>query len=370
MQKTIAVMAEFLHNLLPPEIPERFPIDPAFHAIADEEAIVTGVRAFRAFMAKLYGRLQTHGGPFDRPKKETHEFSDNANIPAGYPFVCQLAVLLTNTGVHGLLNDGRDTLMLGGMEAFTAENTLSNSSIPDARIMECLRFLTDCGIQFDGIDINAKKPAAQGAILVSYSESPAMLVGLKAIATAQRDRSTRTVHDILLRCDYRTLTDETPDLFLVLKDLLHPLSADVRAFMLQLHQAYMRNGWKCDTYIGASIRFEYFCRSKELWRFNLSPNNGHNLTIKALNTEKYPDIVARLPDGLQGKIAKGYGCGKKMGVTTSCDGGCRGYRIPLNDAFMAISGDVRAWLNTEVACIRGKMAFGNGAAFTRTKDHG
>jgi hypothetical protein len=133
----------------------------------------------------------------------------------------------------------------------------------------------------------------------------------------------------------------------LLKDLLHPLPADVREFMVQLHQDYMAKGYKCDTYVGSSIRFEYFYKSRELWRFNLSLNNGHNITIKASNTHKYPDIVNKLPQWLRDKIAKGYGCGKKMGITDSCDGGCRGYRIKLDGSFMEISDVIKAWIDAE-----------------------
>jgi hypothetical protein len=190
--------------------------------------------------------------------------------------------------------------------------------------------------------------------MISYPENPDMLVGLKTMATAQRDMSSRTVHDILYRCDYRVLANSKIEILPLLKDLLNPLPTDVRNFMINFHQDYMEHGYKCDTYIGSSIRFEYFCRSKELWRFNISLNNGHNITIKANNTDKYPETVKKLPVWLREKIEKGYGCGKKMGITASCDGGCRGFRVPLNQSFIGISDVIKTWINKEVACMSGK----------------
>lgn len=338
MQKPLSEMAGFMQKLLPPEIPEAF----------GDKDTRKGVRAFRDFMHKFYGRLITDGGAFDKPKKEVHAFSDSANIPSSYPFICHVAVFLTNMGLYGILNDNRDTLLLDSIESFTVENNVSNTKIPDTRKIECLRFLTDCGVCISGINISGKKPVpTHESMTISYPENPDMLAGLKTIATAQRDKSTKYVHDILLRCDYRVLENKKIEALPLLKDLLHPLPADVREFMVQLHQDYMAKGYKCDTYVGSSIRFEYFYKSRELWRFNLSLNNGHNITIKASNTHKYPDIVNKLPQWLRDKIAKGYGCGKKMGITDSCDGGCRGYRIKLDGSFMEISDVIKAWIDAE-----------------------
>jgi len=55
-----------------------------------------------------------------------------------------------------------------------------------------------------------------------------------------------------------------------------------------------------------------------------------------------------LPGRLQADIAKGYGCGKKMGITDSCDSGCRGYRVPLDGSFMEIGDVVKTWIEKEV----------------------
>jgi len=349
MKKSLKEMAGFMQKLLPPVIPEKFEIDAMFHNISNEEDIRKGVFAFRDFMHYLYDRLKTDDTPFDKPKKEAHEFSDGVSISASYPFISNIAVFLTNIGLHGTLSDSRDAILLDSIDLFTAENHVSNSKIPDTRKAECLRFLSDCGIFITGVDFCGKKLVSTNEpLIISYPKAPGMLTGLKAMAVAQHHLGSKYVHDILLRCDYRVLANKKIEILPLLGDLINPLPVEVQEFMTNFHQDFMKMGYKCDTYVGISTRFEYFCRSKELWRFNLSLNNGHNITIKAANTKKYPDTVAKLPKWLQEKIAIGYGCGKKMGITDSCDGGCRGFRISLDNSFMEISDAVKSWIEKEV----------------------
>ena len=346
MQKTLKDMAKFLQNLLPPEIPETFAVGAMFLDISDEYSIRKGTLAFRDFMFQLYSRLITEDVPFDKPKKETHAFTDNTSIAASYPFICNIAVILTNIGLHGMLNESRDAIILDNVQILTANNNISNMKIPAVRIIECLRFLTDCGICIDGIDFSANKPdlLTHQPLVISYPENSLMLTGLKVMAIAQRD--------VLLRCDYRALANKEIDIFPIFKDLINPLPADVQAFMIKLHNDYVAQGHKCTfSTTNFYIRFTYFCRSKELWRLNISLNNGYNIGIKANNTDKYADTVEKFPKWIQEKITKGYGCGKKMGITTSCDGGCRGFRVPLDDSFMDIGGDIETWIDAEVKCV-------------------
>jgi hypothetical protein len=357
MQKTIKDMALFLQNLLPPEIPKTFAIDTMFYTISNEENIRKGVYAFKDFMYQLYGRLVTEGGSFDKPKKEAHAFSDNTNIAASYPFICNITVILTNIGLHGALSENRDSILLDSVQKLSAENNICNTNISDARKIECLRFLAECGINIDGIDLSGKKPdfATLRSLVISYPKKPAMLTGLKVMATAQRKLSSSVIQDIFLRCDYRVLANKDIDNFSALKDLINPLPVDVRKFVIKLHQDYMEKGYKC-VYSTTNfyIRFTYFCRSKELWRLNVSLNNGYNIGIKANNTDKYPDTLKTFPEWLQEKIVKGYGCGKKRRITTSCDGGCRGFRVPLDDSFMEISSVIETWINKELSCLQRK----------------
>jgi hypothetical protein len=175
------------------------------------------------------------------------------------------------------------------------------------------------------------------------------------MATAQRDLKTAAIQDIFLRCDYRALANGAFDLLLILADLLHPLPRGVRDFMLAFHQEYARKGHKITYNTGnLHIRFTYFCGSKELLRFILSLNNGYNIGIKAKNTHKYAETIETFPPWLREKIAKGYGCGRSGGTSGSCDGGCRGFRIPLDESFMEISGVIETWIERELACMQRK----------------
>ena len=317
-----------------------------------EADIHKGIPAFKDFLHRLYDHLIAEGSPFDKPKRASH----NTNINSCYPFILHLAVFMINIGTHGTFDGDKDALLLDGIEALTATNRMSYQKIPDKRKVECLRFLTDCGIHFGGLNISGKKPemipsGSREPIVVTYPTNPAMLAGMKVMATAQHHLGTKYIGEILLRCDWRALANKKAEALPVLRDLTHTLPSVIQDFVLKLHTDYVSHGYKCDTYIGADTRFEYFCRSKELWRFNLTLNNGHFITIKAQNTGKYPEIVNTLPERLQSNIAKGYGCGKKMGFTDSCDSGCRGYRVPLDDSFMEISNVVKAWIEKEVEII-------------------
>jgi hypothetical protein len=190
--------------------------------------------------------------------------------------------------------------------------------------------------------------------VISFPENSAMLTGLKVMAAAQRDMTNKFTSDIILRCDYRVLAKKETEILPLLKDLLHHQPDEIRNFVIKLHSDYMAKGYKFESRVSNNVIFTYFCRSKELWRFNISINNGFNITIKAQNTGKYPDLIAVFPNQLQEKIVNGYGCGKKMGKTPSCDGGCRGYRISLTNVSMELCDAVKEWIENEVSCIHKK----------------
>jgi len=358
MHRPINEMAVYLKNLLPPTIPEAFAVNPEFTEGINCADIHKSVPAFKEFLHHLYDHLIIAGIPFDKPKRESHY----TNINSSYPFILHLAVIMMNMGLNGKLSSQLDSLLLDELETLTAANSVSSQKIPDKRKVEIVQFLTDCGLRFDGLDISGKKLAVipNVPIIVTCPKNPAMLVGMKVMALAQHGIGSKYNDEVFLRCDWRTLAynkdsnkkgANPSDLLPILKDLTHSLPADVQGFLLKLHTDYMSLNYKCDTYIGSDTRFEYFCRSKELWRYNLTLNNSHFITIKAQNTDKYPDIVSNLPDRLQAGIARGYGCGKKMGTTDSCDSGCRGYRVPLDSTFMEISDVVKTWIEREVEII-------------------
>jgi len=340
-------MAAYLQKLLPQSIPATYEIDPMFTATADENAIRKGVPAFRDFLHKLYDRVITEGDTLVPPPKDgqANKNAHHADHPAAYQFMRCLMIVLSNIGLLGTFKDAPDALQLDNDASFTAPNRLSYVKMSNKRKNQCLQLLTDCGVHLS---------ATQDSPIITYPPNPHMLAGLKMMALAQDKVGTKYQGEILHRCDYTALANKKPDPLLILQNLLSDSDAAARNFMYTLHQDYMKHGFKCHTYIGYNTRYEYFCRSKELWRFNMTSNKGAYITIKATNTDKYPELVRRLPKHLQERITQGYGCGKKMGITDHCDSGCRGYFIPLDGSIAEVGGMVREWLDAEVSVMNRK----------------
>lgn len=334
MQKTLKDMAKHLRNVITPEIPETYTINPLFENISNMEGIREGVLAFRNFMYQLCDILIAEGDSYDNHKKNAHEFDDRVTISVYFPFLHNVKCLLLNIGYHGVLTESARSL--------TVSNNIFNKKISVSKSIECLRFLTDCGILIDGINLNDKKPDLLKVerIKISYPDNPAMLTGLKVMAIAELEFYTNVNNlevnksnaisycrfsDILLRCDYRVLKKNETDVFSILKDTMKPLSANVIDFILQLHQRYLDKGLRCNVEIkDLWIKIKYSYKSKEIWGMNVSLNNGYQINIKAKNTHKYADTIGKFPLYIQEMIGKGYGCGIKRGISDHCNGGCQG----------------------------------------------
>ena len=81
-------------------------------------------------------------------------------------------------------------------------------------------FLADCGLCLDDLDPKHTKQNLLDikSIRVRYPENPAMLAGLKALAIAETDFRSLVNQDVLLRCDYRALTQGETDVSAILQD--------------------------------------------------------------------------------------------------------------------------------------------------------
>ena len=356
MQKTLKDMAKHLKNVITPEIPELYTINPMFGNISNEEHIREGVLAFRNFLYQLCDILIAEGDSYDNSKKIAHVFDDRVSISVYYPFLHNVKCLLLNIGFHSVLTENAQSLIVG--------NDIFNKKIPVSKSIECLRFLTDCGILIDGIDLNEKKPdlSKVEGIIISYPDNPAMLTGLKVMAKAEIEFGTYVnksnaisycrFSDILLRCDYRVLKNNETDVISILKDSIKPLSVNAKEFIMQLHHHYLDKGLKCVVEIkDLWIKIKYSYKRHEIWGVNVSLNNGYQINIKAKNTNKYADAIEKLPSFLQEMIEKGYGCGKKRGISDHCDGGCRGFRISLDDSIIDIRNAIETWLDKELSFV-------------------
>jgi len=354
MQKSIADMAKYIKNIIPENIPETYPLKQLFNGIGDDETIRNGVVSFRDFLYLVCDQLIADGSLHDKPSKAANKDAHGVSLPVAYPFLNDVKNVLFNIGYHGILAEDGTSILLGDWQPLTSTISVAGSlmktktTVP--KVIESLKFLADCGVCFDGIDLNAGKSGLVKAasLEITYPDNPDMLTGLKVMAVAQMELGSWSNQDIFLRCDYRVLKDEETDVTSILKDVVNPLSAKGKAFALNLHQRYLDAGLTCSIDINfLGIRFIYFYKSKEIWTISASPDSGYRILIKAKNTPKYADVIAGFPLPLREKIARGYGCDKKL-FGEPCQKGCHGFSFSLDETVLEISRDIETWLDKEV----------------------
>jgi len=237
-------------------------------------------------------------------------------------------------------------------ESITVGSNMFNPKLSAVKTTQCLRLLADCGIRFDGIDLSQKgqKLSEIELVKISYPDNPAMLIGLKVMATAEIELGTNLNHNILMRCDYRVLANKETDVLSILKETIMPLSVNVQDFVLRLHQLHLDKKLNCTVEVrGFWKKIKYSRGKKEVWGINTSLNNGFELTVKPVNIQKYADTIIEFPLALQELIAKGYGCGRKRKGIDKCDSGCEGLRIPLSDSVLDISDGIETWFDHELS---------------------
>jgi len=243
------------------------------------------------------------------------------------------------------------------------------SSISSGNAAKSMRFLSLCGFAFSGVDLDAKtlKIADDKPVEVLYPTNPIALTGLKALSIADIElRPKRYVsdknHDNLLWCDYRLIKAEDSDELDRLRDFLHPLPVNVQAFALDLHRPYTDMGMTCaaiKSTFDAHFSYSYIKNSRRVltpkdiyylrvWEFALTMRHGYCLVIRAKNTSKYTDVIEKLPLSLRDIIARGFGCDRKL-RNEPCQGGCQGFRIPLDETIVSMQRDIERWLDAEVS---------------------
>ncbi|MCL2671493.1 MAG: hypothetical protein FWF10_05610 [Clostridiales bacterium] len=347
MRKTLSDLAAHVKSVIIPETDETYAIDPVFAELADEESVREGVSAYRTFLHRFCDTLITNGDLYDIKTKIPHAYENRSGTSVYYPFLKNIKDLLLNIGIQSVSKE--DALVFGG--------EVINPKLPVSKSVACLRFLTDCGIAFGGVDLDGKKPDLSNIerMTASYPDHPAMLMGLKTMAMAEKRFGTLTNWDIFLRCDYRALGNGQTDAFSTLENTIAPLSAGMRNLILRLHRHGIAKGLNCEAEIKDFwILIKYSHKRKELWGLNKSLNNGFELSVKAANTAQYADAIQAFPPILRETIAKGYGCGRKRPEIGHCDGGCRGLRLPLDESVLEIADAIETWFDLELACIQTK----------------
>lgn len=170
MRKTLQDVASYLKEIMVPETHEAYGINPVYTSVSFEESIRDGVMAFRAFLVRLYDVLYTKGDVYDNSKKVAHGYENRTTLSVYYPFLHNVSTILMNIGYHGITVDNGQTLICG--------NNMFNGKLSVTKNIECLRFLADCGICIDGIDINGKKQNLSDikTIKITYPDNPTMLI--------------------------------------------------------------------------------------------------------------------------------------------------------------------------------------------------
>ena len=353
--KPISEMAKYLKNLIPANIPKTYTLKPLFKKVTSEENIRNGVIAFRDFLYILCDKLITDGHLFAKSSKKPTSITD-------YPFIHNLTNLLVDLGYHGKLMEDGNLLLVTEIPLCSAPKP----KIPVSGLIDCLRFLTLFGFIFTGIDLEAKtvNVSKESTLKVTYPKKPILLTGLKALSIADMElRETRRYwnDNNLLRCDYRLLKAENTDALDILKDFLHPLPKDIQKFAIKLHQRYTDMGMTCAMTIRGDVNLAYSLINKtkkilssqdiysqSVFQFSYSMRFGYCLVVRPKKTEKYADVIKNFPLSLQKRIAKGYGCFKKLGYER-CLHDCQGIRIPLNNSILNISDYIETWLDNEVS---------------------
>lgn len=349
MRKTLQDVASYLKEIMVPMTDEVYAINPTYTNVTSEENIREGIIALRAFLSRLYDVLYIQGDIFDTCKKVAHEYENRTTLSVYYPFLHNVSVLLINIGYQGVMAEDSQFLI--------CEHTILNKNLSVNKNLECLKFLGDCGIEIEGIDLNDKKQELFNIenIKITYTNDSVMLMGLKVMAIAEKEQRTLMNQDVFLRCDYKILKKEETDVLSILKDTIKPLSEDVRDFVLKLHQYHLDNGFTCAVEVkGFHIYIKYSFKRKDVWGMNASFSNGYHINVKSTKMNEYQDTIKSLSPVLQKLIKKGYGCGRKRVEIGHCDGGCRGIPISLDDSVLDLRKDIQQWFEEELAYLQKK----------------
>jgi len=310
------------------DIPEDYAINPIYKSIADEKSIRSGVLAFRGFLSQFFDYIVANANLHDKPKPNANRVWGGINFTMDYPFLRDMSAVLMNIGINGEFNTNGDALVLSGDEL---QGVLKKAKVSTAAVY--LQYLTDCGIEFLGIDLDAEKPKIpKGSTLeVSYPDNTAMLIGLKIMANAQLEINKKrfkagtwacvnTIDNIFLRCDHSALGGEQTELIALINNFIKPFPTKTQELVLKLHLRLLSSGFKCETTtgrnsaIGLYLLYAYKKKPKFVmhasWVIGITPNNC-GIMIDAKNASKYPDIVESFPSDLLALIKTGTGCSHK-----------------------------------------------------------
>jgi len=323
-EKTFGDMARYLQRLLPQKIPVGYSIKPVLSNIESEENIRNGVLALKDFMSIFYGLLIEDGNRYEKLRVRTNKTNRTPSLAVDFPFIYHVRSVLLNIGYHSVLRG--DVLSFSGLNTLAiiicCEGMESTSKISVPKLMDCLRFLSECGMYFEGIEsIGATN---EGLVEVTYPDAPAMLTGLKVMSVAQRDLKWKTNDDIFLRCDYRALSNDKADIADILRDFVSPFSAEIQECILHMHLKCIEKGLGCTVKTGLKNSFTYSYKKNIVWELSSSFASGYRIFVKMPNN----DMLELLTPLLQELTTNGCGCENKR-FCKPCEKGCHGFYISL-----------------------------------------
>lgn len=348
-------IAVYLKELIPVNIPDVYSINSVFKNITTDDKIRSSIIAYRDFMYLFCDRLISNSKLYDKNAKKT---DGHLSLAIAFPFLNNVKNVLFNIGICGELTNNNNSLVLNDIKILT--NTVSPEGkqriekLSAPKIIDALRFLTDCGFHFDGINLDEEKPDIMKTKLleITYPDNLAVLTGLKVMAVAQKEFGSISNEEILLRCDYKVLIVEDTDIIELLNDYIYSLPENVKDFVLMFHQHYIDLGLLCKPKMSSlNVQFAYFRKSKEIFSFYNSLISGSQIMIKAQNTALYTNIIKDFTPFLQEKIANGYGCQKKR-FDEPCQKGCHGFSLSLNESILDIKDDLIIWIDEELRCLK------------------
>jgi len=211
MEKTLKDVAQHLRGQLPTELPASYPINPMFTCIESEENIKSGMIALLDFMQLFYDLLAENSQRYDKPKSPCR-LGKKPSIAVDFPFIYHTKSVLLNIGYHGILNG--NALSFSGLKTLATiiccEGMEATTKMSAPKLMDCIIFLSDCGMCFEGINLDTPKScmANERLIEVTYPDNTDVLVGLRIMAVAQRNLQWKTKDEVFLRCDYRALSSD------------------------------------------------------------------------------------------------------------------------------------------------------------------
>lgn len=84
VQGTIRDMADFIKNIIPPDIPEVYTLKASIKHVSGEETIRKGVAAFRDLLCLICDRLIADGSKYDKPAKSIQSNDSHPSLPVAF----------------------------------------------------------------------------------------------------------------------------------------------------------------------------------------------------------------------------------------------------------------------------------------------